>query len=57
MAVLPCMCSGFLAKIMEHMTVMSLHDITRFSHALERGNYKRGMRPSLKASVAAASVI
>ena len=41
MAVLPCMCSGFPAKIMEQMIMMSLYDVTGFSHAIEGGNYKR----------------
>ena len=35
-------CSGFPTKIMEQMIVTSLYDVTRFSHAIERGNYKRG---------------
>ena len=41
MAVLPCMCSGFPAKIMEQVIVTSLYDVTRFSRATEGGNYKR----------------
>ena len=41
MAVLLHMCSGFPAQILEQMIVTSLHDITRFSHATEGGNYKR----------------
>ena len=44
MAVLPCMHSGFPAKIMEQMIVMSLYDVMRFSHVTEGGNYKRGSR-------------
>ena len=37
MAVLLCMCSGFPAKIMEEMIMMSLYDVMRFSHATEGG--------------------
>ena len=42
MAVLLYMHSGFPTKIMEQMIMMSLYDVTRFSHATEGGNYKRG---------------
>ena len=41
MVVLLCMCSGFPTKMVEQTFVMSLNDITRVSHALEGGNYKR----------------
>ena len=40
MVVLLCMHSGFPAKIMEQMIVMSLYDVTRFSCAIEGGKYK-----------------
>ena len=42
MAVLLHMHSGFPTEILEQMIMMSLYDITRFSHAIEGGNYKRG---------------
>ena len=32
----------FSAKIMEQTILTSLYDVTRFSHAIEGGNYKRG---------------
>ena len=57
MAVLLHMHNGFPTKIMEQTIVTSLHDVTRFSHAIEGGNYKRGTRLSLKASAAAVTVI
>ena len=41
MAVLLCMHSGFPTKLMEEMIMTSLDDITRFSHAIEGGKYKR----------------
>ena len=41
MVVLLHMCSGFPAKLMEQTIVTSLDDITRFSHAIEGGKYKR----------------
>ena len=41
MAVLLCMCSGFPTKILEQMIVTSLYDVTRVSHAIVGGNYKR----------------
>ena len=40
MAVPPCMCSGFPAKLMEQTIVMSLYDVMRFSHVIEGGKYK-----------------
>ena len=40
-AVLLHMCSGIPAKLMEQMIVTSLYDVTRFSHVIERGKYKR----------------
>ena len=33
--------SDFPAKLMEQMIVMSLYDITGFSHVIEGGKYKR----------------
>ena len=41
MAVLPCMFNGFPAKLMEQMIVTSFYDVTRFSHVIEGGKYKR----------------
>ena len=41
MVVLPHMCSGFPAKIMEQMIMTSLYDVTRFCHATSAGNYRR----------------
>ena len=48
MVVLLCMCSGFPAKMVQQMFVMSLNDVTSISHALEGGNYKRGSTTELK---------
>ena len=42
MVVILHMHSGFPTKIMEQTIMTSLYDITRFSHAIEGGNYKRG---------------
>ena len=36
-----CMHSGFPTKLMEQMIMTSLYDVTRFSHAIEGGKYKR----------------
>ena len=33
----------FATKIMEQMIVTSSYDVTRFSHVMEGGNYKRRM--------------
>ena len=41
MAVLLHMCSSFPTEILEQMIVTSLYDVTRVSHAIEGGNYKR----------------
>ena len=41
------MCSGFPTKIVEQMFVTSLNDVTRVSHALEGGDYKRGSATEL----------
>ena len=41
MAVLLHMCSGFPTKLMEQMIATSLDDITKFSHVIEGGKYKR----------------
>ena len=46
MAVLLCMCSGFPAEILEQTIVTSLYDVTRFSCAIEGGNYKREHDPA-----------
>ena len=51
MAVLLCMHSGFPAEILEQMIVMSLYDVTMFSHATEGGNYKRRVQLSLGAAI------
>ena len=50
MAVLLHMHSGFPAEILEQTIVMSLYNITRFSHAIEGGNYKRRARLSIRAA-------
>ena len=34
------MCSGFPTKMVEQTFVTSFNDVTRFSHAIEGGNYK-----------------
>ena len=47
-AVLLNMHSGFPAKMVEQMFVMSLNDVTRISHALEGGYYKRGSTTELE---------
>ena len=57
MVVLLHMHSNFPAKIMEQTIVKSIHDVTTFVHAIEGGNYKRGMRPSLGSLAAAITVI
>ena len=36
-----CMCNGFPTKLMKQMIVTSLYDITRISHVIEGGKYKR----------------
>ena len=41
MVVLLHMCSGFPAKLMEHMIMTSLYDVMRFSHVIEGGKYKK----------------
>ena len=41
MAVLLHMCSGFPTERLEQMIVTSLYDVTRVSHAIVGGNYKR----------------
>ena len=41
MAVLPCMCNGFPAKLMEQMIMTSFFAVMRFSRAIEGGKYKR----------------
>ena len=43
MAVLLHMHSGFPTKLMEQMIMTSLDDVTRFSHAIEGGKYKRSV--------------
>ena len=48
MVVLLCMHSGFPTKMVEQMFVTSLNDVTRVSHALEAGNYKRGSATKLE---------
>ena len=57
MAVLLCMHSGFHTKLIEQMIVMSLDDITRLSHAIEGGKYKRRAQPSQGTLAAAITVI
>ena len=49
--------SGFPTKMVEQTIVTSLNDITRISHAIEGGNYKRGAQPSLWSLAAAITVI
>ena len=51
LAVLMCMCSGFPARRSEQMIMTSLCDVTRISHAIEGGNYKRRARLSLEAAI------
>ena len=41
MAVLLHLHSGFPAKLMKQMIMTSIYDVTRFSHAIEGGKYKR----------------
>ena len=48
MAVLLCMHSGFPTKMVEQMFVPSLNDVTKMSHVIEGGNYKRGRAAKLK---------
>ena len=57
MAVLLHMCSGFPAKMVEQTFVTSLNDVMSISHALERGNYKRGSTTELEELAAAITVI
>ena len=56
-AVLLHMCSGFPTKMVEQMFVTSLNDVTRISHALEGGNYKRGVQLGSRSSAAAITVV
>ena len=48
MAVLLHMHSGFPTKMVEQTFMMSLNDVTRVSHALEGGNYKKGSATKLE---------
>ena len=48
MAVLLCMCHGFLPKMVEQTIVTSLNDVMRISHVIEGGNYKRGSATKLE---------
>ena len=41
-----CMHSGFPAGRSEQMIMMSFHNVTRISHAIEEGNYKRRALPN-----------
>ena len=50
-AVLACMHSGFPAGISEQMIMTLFHDVTRISHAIEGGNYKRRALPNLGAVI------
>ena len=43
--------SGFPTRRSEQTIVMSFHDVTRISHAIEGGNYKRRAQPDLGAAV------
>ena len=45
------MCSGFPTGRLEQMIMMSFHDVTRISHVIEGGNYKRRAPPNLEAVV------
>ena len=49
--VLACMCSGFPTGRSEQIIMMSFHDITRVSHAIEVGNHKRRALPDLGAVI------
>ena len=57
MAVLLHMHSGFPTERLEQMIVTSLYDVTRASHAIEGGNYKRGAWLSLGSLAAAVIVV
>ena len=48
MAILLHMCSGFPTKMVEQTIMTSLNDVTRISHAIEGGNYKRGSATKLE---------
>ena len=56
MAALLHMCSGFPTGILEQMIVTSLYDVMRVSRAAVGGNYKRRVRPSLRAAITVVSV-
>ena len=43
--------SGFPTGRSEQMIVMSFHDITKISHAIEGGKYKRRTPPNLGAVI------
>ena len=45
------LCSGFPTGRSEQMIVMSFQDVTRISHAIGGGNYKRGAPPDLRAVI------
>ena len=51
LAVLACMRSGFPAGRSEQMIMTLFHDVTRISHAIEGGNYKRRSLPNLRAVI------
>ena len=57
MAVLLHMHSGFSTKLMEQMIVTSLYDVTRVSHVIEGGKYKRRALLSLGTLAAAITVV
>ena len=48
MAVLLHMHGGFSTKMVEQMIVTPLNDVTRISHVIKGGNYKRGSSTELK---------
>ena len=45
------MCSGFPTGRSKQMIMTSWNDITRISHAIEGGNYKRRAHPNLEAVI------
>ena len=57
MVVLLHMHSGFPAKLMKQTIVTLLYDITRFSHAIGGGKYKRRVELSQKTLAAAITVM
>ena len=50
-AVLACMHNGFPTGRSEQMIMTLFYDVTRISHAIEGGNYKRRALPNLGAVI------